>query len=675
MRLFRSTGKAKPMIAAEEDVHLQSVETALLKLLNDDIAAANAILQKSNSSYHHLGRGISSFISAILGAEKELLKDAAAALHLAETKTWEDMKAAQKDTTAYQSKIYAPGTEYHLCYAISQLTSAITAVMSGSVTEAIKGFYKLRKAYLTLNGILEAEKMYLRRMAGYREVPIMASIQEDEEDKPVPVVISGNDETVENGGLDEKLPTAIRTHSRASIFPTNALPGASRVRSNLLEQDPADLGITTHTDIFIHSGVRLCYGILLLVFSMIENPLFTRILYIVGVKGDRERGTRYLWEAARFDNFNSAIAGILLLDYYNGLIGICDILPTDSEAEEDLQGFPRVKCRALLIDMRKRYPDSRLWKLEEARIHGYDRNLSAGIDILKHNADSNMKQIVNINIFELGLSSMCAFEYELCANTWIQCAEMGSWSPCLYAYIIGIAYLEMYRDLRCSEPDRAKEYKDKATDYIRKGPPLVGKQKLMGKELPFDVFIARRLKKWEANATELGVDLVDAIGVSPIAEQAFLWNGFKKQSVKEMNKTLLLLDWSRTCQPEKLSADANEAVLCALLRSSIYRNLKDLPKCREILVSEVLNHDKNEFKASPKDDWLVPYSQYEMAALCWAEKDQHAAYHAAKVKETEKWLNNLQTMAAEPYTLDTRMSFKLTTSLLTIKRHKEIMKL
>jgi hypothetical protein len=87
----------------------------------------------------------------------------------------------------------------------------------------------------------------------------------------------------------------------------------TRVESKLLDIDPASVGITSHTDIFIHSGTRLTYGILLVVFAMVENPVFNRILYIVGFKGDRERGTRYLWQAARFNNFNSAIAGITLL--------------------------------------------------------------------------------------------------------------------------------------------------------------------------------------------------------------------------------------------------------------------------------------------------------------------------------------------------------------------------
>lgn len=114
-------GKAKAheptLTASQEDEHLKEVETALLHLLNDDIEQAEKILKKQDSSYHHLGRGILSFLASMLGVEKELLKDAANTLQAAENKSWEDMKKAQKEPAAFQSKIYPPGTEYLLCYA------------------------------------------------------------------------------------------------------------------------------------------------------------------------------------------------------------------------------------------------------------------------------------------------------------------------------------------------------------------------------------------------------------------------------------------------------------------------------------------------------------------------------------------------------------------------------
>lgn len=482
---------------------------------------------------------------------------------------------------------------------VSQLTSAICAVLSGSVTEAVRGFYKLRKSYLTLDGIMEIEANYLKQ----RAAGTVVSAQPNHVAVNTPPASSHGTsvlETSEPNTTDEKASIrAPSTHSSNATDPDlQALPDPTtstiptRVESKLLDIDPASVGITSHTDIFIHSGTRLCYGILLVVFSMIENPLFSKILYIVGFKGDRERGTRYLWQAARFDNFNSAIAGITLLGYYNGLVGYCDILPTDAGADDDLSAYPRAKCHTLLADMRKRYPESRLWRMEEARMLAYNRNLEAAVKILADNSDSNMKQIATINMFEMSLSSMFLHEYELCAKSWVQCSELSAWSPTLYAYMAGAAYLELYRDLKKSDPKAAGVYKEKATEYFRKGPPMAGKQKVMSKQLPFDVYITRKVQKWEERAKAWDVDLVDAVGISPLAEMTYFWGGAKKQGLPQLLKSLDIVEWERVSHPEKHQDNLDETAIQAVLKAAFLKNLGRYDDARSILETEILNHDR-----------------------------------------------------------------------------------
>ena len=609
-RWFRGAVKASPTMVGEvEEQRLRSAEGAMLRLLDDDIDGATKILKEHDSSYHYLGRGIASFIASMLGAEKELLKDAAAILQKAEDKSWEDMKRAQKESTAFRSTIYPPGTEYLLCYAIAQFTGALAAVLSGSVTEAVKGFYKLRKAYITLDGIMEIEARYFKQKGRPRRGSRLSWASLGSR----PTTQEAENTPVGSEGVSASSSVEFSSEKLASIEPSNAPnekvrnnpehlggftpisplpPTPVSVRSHLLEEDPENLGFTEHTDIFVHSGTRLCYGILLVVFSMIESPLFSKILYIVGFKGDRERGTRYLWQASRFSNFNSAIAGIALLGYYNSLVGFCDILPTDSGAEDDLAGYPRLRLQGLLKDMRRRYPDSKLWKLEDARMEGHNKNLKAALRTLVENAGSHMKQIAIINTFETGLTSMFIHEYQLCAETWATCAELSQWSPTLYAYLSGASYLELYRDHQESDPAAAEVYKQKATEYIQKGPPLAGRQKVMSKELPFDIYIVRKVKKWEERAASWGVDLVDAVGVSPLAEMIYFWNGLKKCTEEQLQKTLSILEWTRTGVPEKYEADLDERATQALLRSAVLRNLKQYSLAREVLKTEILKHER-----------------------------------------------------------------------------------
>jgi hypothetical protein len=84
------------------------------------------------------------------------------------------------------------------------------------------------------------------------------------------------------------------------------------------------------------------------------------------------------------------------------------------------------------------------------------------------------------------------------------------------------------------------------------------------------------------------------------------------------------------------------------------------------------NTSRQSFRGHLKDDWALPSAHYEMAALDWNEKDLEGVDSKAKVLDCEQWLVKTQKWG-ESYVLDTRMSFKITTSLITVKRHKGIM--
>jgi len=90
------------------------------------------------------------------------------------------------------------------------------------------------------------------------------------------------------------------------------------------------------------------------------------------------------------------------------------------------------------------------------------------------------------------------------------------------------------------------------------------------------------------------------------------------------------------------------------------------------LTTQILNHPRHEFKGHLKDDWTCPSAHYEMACLAWSEKDLAGADHTAKVNDCHVWLEKTQKWG-EQYILDSRMSVKITTSLITVKRHKKIM--
>ncbi|TAQ84178.1 hypothetical protein B7494_g7499 [Chlorociboria aeruginascens] len=702
-RWFRSATRAPApvLVGAEEEQHLRNVEGALIYLLNDDIAEADRLLTLHNSSYHLLGRGLSRFIASVLASEKDMLKEAVAILVEAENKTWEDMKKAQVEPTAFRSEIYPPGTEYLLCYSVAQLTSAIAGVISGSVTEAVKGFMKLRKAFLTLDTMMAQETAYLKektaslkatgvtftppqtRDANSLRVPLPGVYDKQDGDLESPLeFVDALESPSESSNASPEFATISEKFAQQDLTdnvtntPDSSRPTTPGAPNSTLgdEIDPALFAtiFTHHTDIFIHSGIRLCFGLLLIVFSMIENPVFSKILYLIGFKGDRIRGAQLVWQATRFSNFNSAIAGIALLAYFNGLVGCCDILPTDPEADYDLSGFPQARMDSLLGEMRARYPESKLWKLEEARQNAHNKNLGGAIKILEENSNAKMKQIVVMTLFEMALSSMFYHDYTLCAETWLKCIDLSTWSPTLYAFMVGAAYLELYRSTRVSDPVAAKKWKEKATIYMKKGPPLAGRQKVMAKQLPFDTYVVQKVQKWEERAKSWNVDLVDAIGVSPLTEMCYSWAGVKKMGPKELQKSLDTLEWSRTSEPERLKTTLDETAVHALLKACVLRNMGRVEESKTLLQEEILCHDRHEFKGHLREDWSLPNAHYEMACIAWLEKDLPGYDTRAKLLECEEWLEKTRNWP-ESYVLETRMSFKVSTALITVRRHKNIM--
>lgn len=604
--------------------------------------------------------------------------------------------------------------------------SAVVGVLNESLTDSVKGFYKLRKAYITFDVLSEAEKRYMQGKNG-------GSINSSRRNSLESLRSTGSARSTKRmpGGFDDEQssstlslkktapdPAANRPHDTSRIVDDDAsdefydadegyeghptfrtgtgdtdmnsttekVAGMSmdssdavntrklpfqpvrRTTQHMLDHNPGSDVFANPIDVFIHSGSNLCFGFLLLLISIIP-PAFGRLLGLIGFHGDRDRGLSMLWQATKFHNINGAMAGLILLGYYNGIVGFCDILPDTSHGfEEDvLGGYPKERCEALLSDMRIRYPKSRLWLLEEARMQAANRRLETAIDLLSGDIKSPLKQVEALAMFEKSLNAMYLHRFSLCADSFLKCVKLNNWSHALYYYIAGIQYVELYRRSKSTDPSAAQAHAKRATELLKQVTKHAGKKKFMARQLPFDVFVVRKINKWEARAKDWNVPFIDAIGVSPVEEMIYFWNGFKRMQPAQLEDSLACLRWSEdtTQNPLWERESLDERALLSVLRAAILRFLGKYEEAKAILTRDVIAHDKALFKGHLRDDWTAPAACYEMGVVLWTQ----GLGEKESVGECKEWVDKVAKW--EGYSMDARIGLKVATAQDTLKKWGE----
>src|SRR5256885_713437 len=157
MGRLHASASSQSLDSLAETQNLENALRAAELILNDDIQGAEKSLANGNSSFHKLAKGVICFLQAALGFEQDVMREASAQLADAETSASNDQYRSEHDTRSFHSEIYDKGSEFALCQAQAQIMSAVVGVLNESLTESIRGFYKLRKAYGTLAGLMEME--------------------------------------------------------------------------------------------------------------------------------------------------------------------------------------------------------------------------------------------------------------------------------------------------------------------------------------------------------------------------------------------------------------------------------------------------------------------------------------------------------------------------------------
>jgi hypothetical protein len=210
----------------------------------------------------------------------------------------------------------------------------------------------------------------------------------------------------------------------------------------------------------------------------------------------------------------------------------------------------------------------------------------------------------------------------------------------------------------------------------------------MARQLPFDVFVTRKIAKWEARAKDWNVPLVNAIGVDPIEEMIFFWNGHSRMTQSQLEESLARLAWCEGDANKTWSREGpEEKAILELIRAAVHRSLHNHEEAKHTLKTRVLNHDKSLFKGHLKDDWVLPVAHFEMAANLWMERPTYQAFHGLSdkassrsggsekppsgeekelVRECKRYLDHAAKW--ESYELDARIGLKVTAAMEAVNK-------
>ncbi|RPA77975.1 hypothetical protein BJ508DRAFT_162518 [Ascobolus immersus RN42] len=644
-------GNGKPTAEAiyephDGDVNLEQALKAMACIMNDDITGAEVELKDGDSSYHKLARGVIAFLRASLGFEPEVMREAAEKLNLAETSAEKDRQKSVKDNIRRSS--YPPGTEFALCAAEAALMGAVVGFLSESLIETMKGVSKLRRAYGTLYAIEAAGthgSSNLRRdTEGSRSESNMVRLSMEK----LSVSHKHSKDGISSvpGSRPPSPPKGnIKTSSLRSKIGSKKSPPGSPTGS---KGEPPEL------DIFISSGLNACFGLLQLILSFIP-PSLGRILYAIGYSGDREKGLRMLWDASPVNNVHGAIAALSLLNFYGNALQFCDIIPAENGG---MGGFPREKCMEMLNNMKAWYPDSALWHLEDARMLANSKKLEEAVEKLEMPLTTQMRQVHALVVFERALDNLFLHRYEAAAKSFVQMVDLNSWSNVLYYYFAGISYIELYRELKDKDPQKAEEAAKLAEEMLANCPKHMGKKQFLAQSLPLETFADRKIKKWNAASKGPGKSgrIVDGVGASPAAEMIYVWNGFKRMPESAITRTVETLAYPLPAH----TAQTDDGLIVSLLSAVTHRYQKNYSECSRLL-EEVLASDKKKTKSIPfYDNWVLPTAHYEKAVLLWTTQGKKAREEIrVELKKCGGW---------ESYELETRMGLRVVTGLETLDR-------
>lgn len=728
----------------DDAIALEQALKAMDLLMDDRIAEAQRLLADGNSTYFKLARGVIAFIEATLGFESEAIKTASEMLNKAENSAYAQrahaVKAGIRTSSHFSpgleySVVYA---EAQLLGAITLFLSESVIDTAKALLKLRKAYQTLHEVHTQMKASnIQSNVMNIPTASvstpvlgefsetngnSLRNRPSSASIRTTSSATSSATSsrskLSKRDDSDDDGILTFESMKNPEIHEKARMFHKARLErykilNGSSQDEEYISQALSNIDLNNSTgrragqevvDEYIVSAVNACYGILQLVISILPSSV-GRVLSIVGFHGSKEDGISLLWHSVESLNIHGAIGLLALLQYYDGPTQVTDIvIPRKStsgpeedpdaplpEGDEILSSPPpaaddhvatKLRLRVALRKALKHFSHGALWQLQEGRMEASRGNLREAIKIMDDTSRGpiNMRQVEGLMLFDKTMFIVTLHGFDQAAENFIRLIDLNTWSHMFYTFLSAMCHVELYRQAKDSDPEKAAKHKKLAAEACEKAPTFLGKRKFMAKDMPFDVFALRKLSQWKATAEKNNCHIIDAISTSPIHEIVYFWNGFGRMLPSDLEITMKELGYAGepgtpyALSPagESLPKDCieeveDEALIRYVLQSVTLRNQGKVEEGYELLKTQVLSKvlidtpakgyypsglSKAQFLKKNKDPWVPPSAVYEAAIFEWVIGKE------SNVQRVRDYLD-LAASYGDDYELSTRVTLKI----------------
>ncbi|KAF8989351.1 hypothetical protein BDQ17DRAFT_1402144 [Cyathus striatus] len=260
-------------------------------------------------------------------------------------------------------------------------------------------------------------------------------------------------------------------------------------------------GYDPSIDVHFRSGVYLGAGMCDIILSMIPGRLGT-LVELFGYRGDRARGLGLLMRAGGGRGIRRVRRSI------------CDM---------SLLIFHLILSSLHLKDLEwnlKRYPNGVFFLFGAGRLALVRSQPQRAIDYYTKamHSQSQYRNLHHISWWEMSIAYLALWEVEKSMEWWKNLVQEATWSKSIYSYGLAVCLLQL----------GGEGQKKEAAKLMEKVPGL--RQKIAGKSIPLEKFVARKARKFQSQGGRLAL---------PVLELAYLFLGITHAPAEVITKKML----------------------------------------------------------------------------------------------------------------------------------------